>query len=408
MKDLLKKLDQVYQYAVRNEDSDFYRNIYGHDRPERIATWEDWRRLPLLTKEHVAAVPFLKRLFTPYSEVGTVRVTSGTSGARPLAYPRSVSSAFENHFDETHPTKCLLNFFAPHHLMQNTCREKGSDHIVIAGDLNDLSGSLTFALHVGLDHLMCTPSILDALIPLLEEHRACPRIKRIELAGETLTNAGIERLISTFPNAYLWSDYALTESQGVVGVGPIIPGTGALYLPTEASHWELVGDENELVISHTWTEHNHFPLLRYRTGDRAEKTEYEDRKYYQILGRIDIDRIKLYGGELRTDMVDRAVYGLHPALDGDYELHFVRKKVGERTLPDIEIKLTTRGDVDALGNLGDELAPLLAAKIRVAPDYTFADGVKDGHYLPLKCTVVSAILGRSLKTKRFHIDDQPI
>jgi phenylacetate-coenzyme A ligase PaaK-like adenylate-forming protein len=405
MKDLLKKLDRVYQYAVGNEHSDFYRNLYGHDRPKQITTWEDWKRLPLLSKENIAAVPFLKRSFTPYSEIGTVRVTSGTSGGKPLAYPRSVSSAYENHFDDQHPTRCLLNFFAPHHLMQNTCHQAGSGHIVIAGDLNDLSGSLALALRAGLDHIMCTPSTLEALTPLLQEHKACSRIKRIELAGETLTTAGTKRLLATFPNAYLWGDYALTESQGVVGVGPIIPDIGAVYLPTEISHWEIIGDENELVISHTWTVQNHFPLLRYRTGDRVQIVAHDNRDYYRILGRIELDRIKLHGGELRIDIIERAVYGLHPALDGDYELHLARKKVEERTLPEVEIRLTTRGDANAIGGLGDELAPLLAVKIRVAPDYTFADGVRDGHYLPLKCTVVPATFGQSPKTKRFYIDD---
>lgn len=406
MTDLLKKLDEVYQYAVENEHSDFYRNLYGHNRPERITTWEDWKRLPLLTKGHIAAVPFLKRLFTPFSEIGTVRLTSGTSGGRPLAYPRSVSSVYADHFDDTHPTRVVLNFFTPQHLMQNSCREAESKHIVIEGDPSDLKGSLKFAQSAGLDHILCTPSTIEALIPLFDSSETRDKIKRIELAGETLTNAGAERLRTAFQNAYLWSDYAMVESQGVAGVGPIHKELGTIYLPTAATHWELVGEDSELVISHTWIEHNHFPLLRYRTGDRAETVAYAGKDHYRILGRIDLDRIKLHGGELRADVVERAVFGLHPALDGDYLLRLTYVHKESRMVPEVEIRLTTRGDASVLSEFADHLAELLATKIRVAPNYTYADGVRDGHYAPLKCAVVPAILGQSTKTKRFHIDDR--
>lgn len=406
MKDLLEKLDRVYQYAVESEYSDFYRDLYGRGRPKLIATWKDWQDLPLLTKGHVATVPFLKRLFTPYSEIGTVRVTSGTTGGRPLAYPRSVPSAYENHFDDRHPTRVVLNFFTPQHLMQNTCREGGSKHIVIEGDPSELKGSLKFAQSAGLDHILCTPSTIDALIPLFESLEDREKIKRIELAGEILTNAGAERLRAAFPNAFLWGDYAMVESQGVAGVGPIHKELGTIYLPTAATYWELVGEDNELVISHTWTKGNHFPLLRYRTGDRAEAVMHEGRNYYRILGRIETDRIKLHGGELRADVVERAVFGLHPALDGDYLLHLTHVRQESKVVPEVEIRLTTRGDASVLSELADDLASLLSTKIHVAPNYTYADGVRDGHYAPLKCVVVPAILGRYPKTKRFHIEDQ--
>lgn len=408
MKDILAKLDRVYQYAVASEYSDFYRDLYGRDRPKRIATWKDWQDLPFLTKENIAAVPFLKRLFTPFSQIGTIRLTSGTSGARPLAYPRSVSSVFADHFDDEHPTGVMLNFFTPHHLMQNACREARSKHIVMEGDPSDLKGSLKFAQSAGLDHILCTPSTIEALIPLFETIEARNKIKRIELAGEILTNAGAERLRAAFPNAYLWSDYAMVESQGVAGIGPIHKELGTIYLPTVATHWELVGEDDELVISHTWTEHNHFPLLRYRTGDRAEVVAYESKDHYRILGRIELDRIKLHGGELRADVVERAVFGLHPALDGDYLLHLRYVRQESRVIPEVEIRLTTRGDASVLSELAEALAGLLSTKIRVAPNYTYADGVRDGYYAPLKCAVVPSILGQSTKTKRFHIDDRPI
>lgn len=404
MKEIIEKLNRVYQYALTNEHSDFYRSLYGSDRPKRIATMEDWQSLPLLSKKDIADTSFLERIFTPFSDIGTVRVTSGTSGGKPIAYPRSVSSAFENHFDDQHPTRCLLNFFTPQHLMQGTCKQGGQRHVVIEGDPSDLPGSLSFALAAGLDHIMCTPSTLEALIPILEDQEACDKIKRIELAGETLTRAGIERLRATFQNAYLWSDYALTESQGVIGVGPIDPELGVIYLPTTAAHWEIVGEDNELIISHTWTDQNHFPLLRYCTGDRAEVVSHSGRTYYRILGRIELDRIKLHGGELRADIVEQAVSGLHPALDGDYELHLAYIQTGTQILPEAEIRLTTRGNAETLANLAVDLAPLLASKIRVAPNYTYTDGVRDGHYAALRCSIIPAVLGKSPKKKRFYFD----
>jgi len=405
MKDIFEKLDRVYQFARNNEYSNFYRLLYGPNSPVRIATLEDWQQLPLLSKKDIAATPFLDRIFSPYADIGTIRLTSGTSGSMPLTYPRSVSAAFENYFDDLHSTNCVLTFFAPQHLLQGTCKEAGSKHLVIAGDPGDLEGSVEFALAAGLDNIMCIPSILEAMIPILQDKKACHNIKSIELAGETLSKTAINRLHTIFPNAYLRSDYALTESQGAVGVGPIDLEQGAIYQPTTTTYWEIIGEDNELVISHTWIEQNHFPLLRYRTGDRVEALSFRGQNYYRILGRLDLDRIKLYGGELRADMVERAVRDLHPALDGDYELHLTYTKSKERVLPAVEIRLTTRGNIENIADIVAELAPLVASRIYVAPNYTYADGIRDGHYATLKCSVIPAKISSTTKKKRFYINN---
>ncbi len=394
----LPALNQVYQFVCGSSLSDFYRSLYGANRPASIASSDVWMSLPLVTKDLLRKHPFLSRIYLPYETVAALKITSGTSGNEPLIFPRIRPPRYENHFDATRPTSCILNFFPPQHLMQlGRDAAEVSNLTVIDGDAANLSESVQFAIRAGLDHILCTPSLIDVLTPVLQQHDATAHIKRIELGGERITPAMFRRLRENFPNAFLWADYGMTETQGVAGVGEITDA-GAHYTPTPGYYWEIVdahgaiihdaGVIGELLISHTEYEDVAFPLLRYRTGDYARliKNAESDEMHYEILGRVDLDYIKIAGGELRIEVIESAVRDLHPLLSEDFEVHAFSRDVGR--LPSVEIHIATKNDLVVTEALSKELAHLLAGRIRVSPTRTYAQGVADGLYASLCCKVV--------------------
>lgn len=407
---IISSLDRVYHYVSTSECSDLYRALYGTDRPAHIASHSDWESLPCVTKEFLRAWPLTARIYVPYEKITVFKITSGTSGKEPLVFPRIRPPRYHNHFDAVHPTSCILNFFPPQHLMQHGRDDAGISNLtVIDGDATNLDGTVRFALHAGLDHIMCTPSLIDVLVPVLQRHNAMDNIKRIELGGERITPSIYHRLHEQFPHAFLCADYGMTETQGVAGVGEMTKD-GALYTPTPGYYWEIIDeggvvihDANvvgELLISHTEYEDVALPLLRYKTGDYARFTEdtEDGGRRYEVLGRVDLDYIKVAGGELRIEVIERAVKNLHPLLSEDFEVHTFSRDTGH--LPSVEIHIAAKADLAVTESLSKELAHLLASRIRISPTRTYTEGVADGLYAPLRCVVVAPFPQSHWKRRR--------
>lgn len=407
---ILPLLNRVYHSVCTSERSNFYRALYGANRPAHIESYDDWESLPCVTKEFIREWSLVSRIYLPYEEIEVMKITSGTSGKEPLVFPRIRPPRYHNHFDALHPTSCILNFFPPQHLMQRGRDDaKVSTLTVIDGDAATIDGTVRFALHAGLDHIMCTPSLLDVLMPALERNGATDNIKRIELGGERVTPSIYRRLRETFPNAFLCADYGMTETQGVAGVGEMTED-GAFYTSTKGHYWEIINEDGavihdagimgELVISHTEYEDVAFPLLRYRTGDYArfvEDTETGDKRY-EVLGRVDLDYIKIPGGEIRIEDVERAVKNIHPLLCDDFEVH-VFPRCAEHPLS-MEVRVASKTEITITEALSQELAQLLASRIHISPTRTYAHGVTDGLYATLRCVVVAPFPKSHWKRRR--------
>jgi membrane-associated protein len=195
----------------------------------------------------------------------------------------------------------------------------------------------------------------------------------------------------------------------VAGVGEMTED-GALYTPTKGHYWEIISEDGavihdahiigELVISHTEYEGVAFPLLRYKTGDYARVVEDAETgdKRYEVLGRVDLDYIKIPGGEIRIEDVERAVKNIHPLLCDDFEVH-VFPRSAEHPLS-MEVRVASKTEITITEALSQELAQLLASRIHISPTRTYAHGVTDGLYAPLRCVVVAPFPKSHWKRRR--------
>lgn len=392
---LISRLNATYQYAVTNEHSSLYRDVYGTDRADNIHTQSDWEALPILTKQHIASYPYETRLFTSRDKVIINRVSSGTSASAPLVYPRSMISSRNSIYTCTDMPVCTLNFFTPQYMSNYVRDEVGAHTIAIAADLHNLAGSVALALACKLNHITASISNLQLLAPYLEERNALSTITHIELSGERISDTQKEWLFSTFPNAHTGMLFALTETQGIVGVCSDIRNE-IMYAVVPGFYIEQC--DGELLITHTNVHNNCFPLLRYNTRDTVEIQEEAGQQYFKIIGRSALDTIKIPGGVIMTSQVEAALYRLHPHLTGEFELHY-----SSTPKPTVEIKIQKRHTMPADEPAMHMLCETVAKKLNVSPTYTYHDGVYDKIYNPLTITLVDKLEQTTAKKVRLFV-----
>lgn len=137
-----------------------------------------------------------------------------------------------------------------------------------------------------------------------------------------------------------------------------------------------------------------FPMLRYRSGDKVRIVEEHCKTHgtwsFTVLGRVDMDFVKVRGGTIKADEVER-VLRLFPKSVGDvFELHVFEMPQGPLRLV---LKVQAR-ETDLL-----TLAEKISNVLRVNPSTTHTEGVRKGLYAPLVCEP----LGETPQTKHKRI-----
>jgi len=174
--------------------------------------------------------------------------------------------------------------------------------------------------------------------------------------------------------------------------------------PVSAYFWEIVGengdilteegDEGRVLISTLHSTPLSLPFLRYDTGDRAKiihTEENHNKCEYELLGRSEIDTIRLVGGLLKADEVERVLSSINPLWSSTYQLHFYKDKKprAEIHIPDLDIERA------------NEIALNISKVLRVSPTFTYGEGVVQGLYEPLTCKPSETKLDKNKKRTRF-------
>ena len=418
MTHLTQQLNTMYTYATQSVLSDFYRTFYGESALPHIESITDWQTLPLLTKSDLVATPWRQRCFIPYAEVDCVRCSSGTSGSKPLVCPRTRFTLEDLPFYRdtlgSQHVNAMMTFVHPLHLAEITLKEASLNIPVIGADITNLEGSARLAKSLKVDALMCSVFILAPLIPLLKKHGVDKQLRLIEFMGERIAPAEEAFAREELPHVQFQHGYSLIEIHGTCGdiIGPSLSENVAR--PTSNYYWEIVnesgnvltkeGDEGEIVLTMLWTAHNANPLLRYKTGDRARIVVHDaDPRAcrYKILGRMELDHIKLPGGELIVEEVIRSITGLHSKLVNDFELHFTREMTPSGEKPRVTVNIPKETNASFSAAVVHELADTLSSRLRVSPTRTYADGVTDNLYLPLELVPVNTLERGGKKAVRF-------
>jgi phenylacetate-coenzyme A ligase PaaK-like adenylate-forming protein len=159
-----------------------------------------------------------------------------------------------------------------------------------------------------------------------------------------------------------------------------------------------VGASGEIVI--TALRPTAFPIIRYTTGDSARIVRLDcpcgaTTPLLQIEGRIEIDRLRIRGGEIQTNEVGRVLASLGQYLEGnEFEARVGEVMLDNSLVPQLTIACIVKEGVSLAW-----LAARIAESLRVAPDYTWAHGVSEGKYVPL-VLLNEAIAPAAAKRKR--------
>lgn len=399
-------LQSLVAHCTTPGRSNLYRDLYGMkagDPPLRIQSWDEWHALPFLRKELLSSIPVRERIFIPISGLDHLRVSSGTSGSAPLFCPRTHERGMEYRLKYHDYKKPLLAFTVPMmtHWHESFLKEHNRDGRVIVFDPRYPAASIRLARIAGVDAI----SVFSHQVPSIGEHMKREgmhqNIRSVEITGERCSRAQLEYIHATFPNASIYETYGASEMDNPdLGI-PCLPLDSEhpepAYHPIATHYLEIIdtdtgnaldtdeGNEGDLLVTAYPGEPSAFPLIRLRIGDTIRVKEarcaVHDSWSYTVVGRTDADFVKVPGGLLRADEIER-VLRLFPQLVTDTFILRVREVStphGPAPAPTLEVELRQELDVDAF-------ARKIESVLRINPEVTWAEGVAEGRLLPITCT----------------------
>lgn len=412
----LRQLSELLAHSTGPRASRFYRDFYGMrdgDPPRSAPTWDEWRALPVLTREAVQRVPLYERAFPPLKNMPTIVASSGTSGAAPLfsPFPLMDGYAFRTQY-HTFSKATLVSLPTPHK-KEWEIRLRGSGRVV-ALDPKRARASVLLAKAARVDSMFLflyhVPLVAEAMSAL----GMASDIRYIEVSGEACSQAAYAYMRKMFPNAVIVSEYGSTDVEATPIGTPCRPMTGSA--PLEVFHTsdrfyleirdpetsEILspqeGAEGDLLITSRASDSAAFPLIRYAHGDVVRVVDTSCSEHaewsFQVLGRRNAEFAKIPGGVLRTDETERVLRAIDDALVHDYVIRLT--EVVWNGKPSIKITF-------ALNNSHGDPAALssdIAAGLRIGHTYTLADAVRDGLIPPVSCAVLTA---QQKDTKRVKI-----
>lgn len=396
-----EELQVIVKDVTKRGNPALYRDLFNcapSDNKLHIADMSAWNTLPVLTKELLESIPLRARVFQPLSTVESIRTSSGTSGKPPLFSARAFEDRREldsyNHpfHDFSKPTLIA----GPLHRFGQMAHHEGALQNAIALDLHNMEASARVAASAGIDSMIVLPSLMPTLAPILVAHGIAPLIRYIEMSGDG-TSLNVRKILRDyFPRARVASTYAISEAGGILAIPckPMHEDTAEVFHEAPGVHLDFVdheshrplaknnGAEGTLLATNAHGAMRAAPVIRYLTNDRIRIEPFcstHDTWSFSVHGRWDTSMIKIPGGILQVAELDRV---LDPVTH-EYEAEY-RELQG---IPPVSLTIHLNHPYTA------ELASRITEELRLAPGYTYADGVREGLYAPLALAPLITIPG---------------
>jgi phenylacetate-coenzyme A ligase PaaK-like adenylate-forming protein len=396
----ISKFD-VLRGVLESTESNFYRNVYGEkvDELKRISQEKDekmWRNVPFLSRGDIQRFPLDERLYVPHANLDAIRVTSGTSGGGILTMPRMSLSVKHKEHLTSRRVKKMATFSGGHFLYAKEYKkELGIDSIQL--DPANIKTASLICEKYNPDVLFGFPYALSSLAPMLSKNSA-GSVRAVCLFGEWCSNLQWQFLHDAFPNAIMVSEYASIDSQMTLA-GPCeeIISLKERYVHSfpdfvdmeliDLNSGEVINEGGilgELII--TVLHPVALPLVRYKTGDVGKIVRKEckcgiDTPILFIEGRMDADKIRFSGGEIHVAEVDRALSNCKEYLISD-DFQVTLSEVEH--LGSLKPKVTTSLKWNREIISPENISSIIEKEILIRPNYTYAQGVKDGILAPLE------------------------
>ncbi len=401
-----EQLKALVAHATNPTGGQFYRNFYKlHDASAlNISSLGEWRALPPITKDDLIAVPLRERSFLPLSVLDHLRTSSGTSGKPPLFSPRTVVLGMDYRLQYHDFKNAILAFPVPmmphwHEAFQRSNSRSGR---VVVFDPKRPGASIRLARAAGVDAMSLCVFHVQAAGEHMKREGINKRIRLIEIAAEICSHLLYKYMRATFPNAVILQSYASGEVEDVHIGMPCKPMDGSeplgVYHVKKTHYLEIIntetgeiiepraGAEGDLLITAYPGEPSAFPLLRFRIGDtvRVVKDSCPHGSWsFTVLGRTDMDFVKIPGGMLRADELGRVLRMFPERISDLFELHCYMKETQSGPLIELILKVETLGNVNL-----ETLARDIGDNLRTGPSFTYTEGIKDGRYLPIRCELL--------------------
>jgi len=392
----------------------FYRRLYGivpGEGARAVQTLAEWRALPTVTKDDLIASPLQDRSFLPLGELDHLRTSSGTSGKPPLFSPRTHVRRMDYRLQYHDFTGAFMTYTVPMmpHWHERFMREHGIAPRVIVYDPRSPDSSARLARIAGVEGISLFVYHVQSAGEALKREGIAERIRYFEITGEICTQALYEYMRETFPNATIIQSYNSSEVEDAHMGMPckVMDGTEplAVYHGKETHYLELVdpetgeaiepkaGAEGDLLVTAYPGEPASLPLLRFRIGDTVRVVEEHcphGTWSFTVLGRTDMDFLKVAGGVLRAEEIARVLRLFPDRVTDRFSLRCSEVQVpgrGPLLSPTLEVEL--RGTPDL-----EQLAKDVSAQLRINPVMTWQQGVEQGRYLPLVCAPLADAGGK--------------
>ena len=412
-----KERRNLVERVISSPKGVFYRELYGvgdKDASLSITSEEEWRTLPSFSKDELIPIHMLDLSFLSPRDIDHVRASSGTSGRAPLftarTHVRGLNYRLKYH-DFKNP---FLAFSVPlmPHWHELFLREHNLNDNVISYDPRFPEPSIELATIAGADGASLFLYHVRTAGELMKKTGLNEKIRFLEITGEVCSMSMYEYIKETFPNATVVQSYGASEVEDVhIGI-PCKPMDGteplAVYHQKASHYLELTdpetgewvepvpGAEGDLLITSYPGEPCAFPLIRYRIGDTVRLLENDcehNTLTFTVLGRTEMDFLKVEGGILKSEEVARALRLFSSRVTDDFELHKFENK--------IEIYIDPKSKSFDYQRFARELE----RAVRVGPFNTYRDGVDKGLYPPFVCKKIAPQDGLK-KRKRIVIHNQ--
>ena len=396
----LARLEEVLRRARKPDYSDFYERLYtGRTMPDRILSQADWERIPLMTRDDLAAAPLQQRLFVQKDEAPLILSTSGTTGRGVVFLPRRLIRTGPRLFPRA---TIALGFRAAFE-----AGEFAENPRTIYAEASRLPLAAVLAAKEGVDAIDGAATVLIEFARHFSRIADCGNIRFVALHNDRCTALQFLALKRSFPNARIENWMSLTEFTGYIAFSPEhIPEAHPLALtPHEEVHLEIVdevgrmvkpGEVGDLVVTSLAPTHASL-LVRYKGDDRARLIALDESLMFETVGRAQEERVKIPRGEINVQALDAAIMALNKSDVTDFEAVISEVEQEGRILTDLTISLFS--GLTLTDDILTECAERIAALLPVNQERTYLDGISFGLYAPIRC-----IRGEGLQ-KRVRLKD---
>ncbi len=394
----LEKACTAADRARSNRCSSFYRDLYqGLAQP---ITPEQWTQVPFLTKSDILRVPFMQRLFVPWEKVDTIALTSGTTGSGVCILPRRFSLDLPSDFPYYKDHRLMTFYYYSYRIR--------AESKTISGDQTRYEASAQLAAQAGVDALHGSISQLIAFAPHAKRAGLISNIRALCSTGERISKLQLNTIRTLYPGAELRTVYGMQEVS-VAGYSPLVPRPDRPLAVKLVPHYyfEILTEEGlvadsgtgELVV--TSLEEDPFPLMRYRTGDKVSVFEDRGERLLEPLSRVEEERVRIGGGEIVLDELERAITKTFGESVADFECTVKETLDGETIRSGLDLTLFIKNNPPPWSST--DAALKLATELQANQQRTYLDGIVAGLYTPITCSFM--LVGGTQLQKRRHLRD---